>query len=598
MKFLNTFTILLFVFIVILIIYVLSSISKTKGTLPYITMTKNGFKGIPINKLAQQHDFYKKNRQTTLTYLNAVYPTGEESLEKLNDLELASFYNSLWFYFNCKGKYKDNDLKPYSDAKKESTKWDSLPCADEFPLPYTPQGHLYNFYTYQKFNVPEVNSDSDDKKEYLKVENASSTRAGFAGTYDGRYARSSGIMWFPPRTVQRNVWYPNGLYNKKSLEYNIEDNWKITVGKTPSYSFPNGWYGKIGDNQYIEVTHIPSDSGDGLVTSPWWWYNVTPGSGLFLFLGKTLAVKNKIAGVFIMLQKLSKTKEGKEFLQKWYKQDNPYGITWDLFGACGYNMNTKVSSCNFAVQPCLGACEPNLIGYGKAAGLKLENFYNETLNLEKKTNPNATLPSEQTIKKAIDMVVNNENYNLAHVAEHVLADETLFFLGLNLDLDTLQLYEDPQGNDNYVFEIIDYRIPEKYKKAAKNRDYSGFMNLKNPNATVQVNENGTWNDPPNTVGISNGNIYKPDVINEYLKNVYENNWLSLRDPFDIYNEKKVSKCTGVELSKVCEKNTENAKIMYCQNSPLLNAYKCLNAGNEFTGGNCILQDDDKSKINC
>ena len=95
--------------------------------------------------------------------------------------------------------------------------------------------------------------------------------------------RSSGIMWVVQRTIQRDVWYPNGLVNKKPLISN----------------YPNNWYGKLGDGDFIEVTHSPINTGDVLNMSPFWWYNVSVGYGIFLNLGKTIAVKNKIAGIFI-----------------------------------------------------------------------------------------------------------------------------------------------------------------------------------------------------------------------------------------------------------------------------------------------------------
>ena len=544
----------------------------------------DGFDGVNISKLAQPADFYSKNREATLIYLNAVYPTAKESLNKLDDLNLASFYNSLWFYFNCKGEYKDNDLGSFTQ-KLDDTTWDGLPCKDKYPLPYTPQGWLYNFYTYQKYNVPEIYSDSDNSKNYLKLENASSTRPGVMGTYVNRYIRSSGIMWVMQRTIQRDIWYPNGLYNDKGLNNNDPDNWKINVGKIPLFNYPTGWYGKLGDNQYIEITHSPSYSGDAINMSPFWWYNASVGSGLFLFLGKTLAVKNKISGIFVQSQMLSKTSEGQKLLQKWYNTIDPYEIVWGIIGLCGYNMNTKQQYCDFSVQACSIACEPDPIGYGKAAGIKLSNFYTETLKFQKEVlNIQDEYPTKEGIKQAIDLAVDNKNYNLAHIAEQLLPDETNFFMGINLDLETLQFYEDPNGNDNYVFEIIDLRIPDKYKDAAKNRDYSGFMHIANKDVKPVTNAN-TWSAPTDATQ----NYYLETAISEYLHNMYTNKWLSIRDPLDIYNEEKVLSCEGIKLSKDC--NNKYPYSMYCSQIPLLNEYKCLSPGNEFNNNTCILRGD-------
>lgn len=551
---------------------------------PYVNMSENGFNGTPITFLTQNNDFYKSKESLTRNYLLAVYPTAKESLDKLDYLQLASFYNSLWFYFNCKGNYTDNDLDNLAGSKNDNRTWDSLPCSKDYPLPYTPQGWLYNFYTYQKFNVPEIYSDSDDSKIYLKLENATSNRPGVMGSYESRNARSSGIMWFMQRTIQRDVWYPKGLINDKSLQKDTADNWKIVIDIPASFNFPNLWYGGLRDNMYIEVTHSPANTGDGINQSPWWWYNATPGSGLFLDLGKTLAVKNKITGIFVPAKMLSETQDGRNTLMKYFNTIDPYEITWGVIGLCGYNTQTGVSYCNFGVEACGLACNPGPIGYSVAANHKFENFFTETQKLEQlSTGVLPEYPSEKFIRQAIDLAIDNKHFNLAHVAEHLLADETIFFLSINLDLDTIQIYEDPNGNDNYVFEIIDLRIPEQYKVAAKNRDYSGFMNIKNPDAKPIINEDGSWTDP---MAVSENN-YKQEAIDEYLKNVYDNNWLTLRDPFDIYNESKVKKCEGVLLSGVCDGKT--AKNMYCGGSPLLDAYKCISPGNEFSEMNCIMK---------
>lgn len=563
--------------IIYFIVNYLDNSKKPKINLPpYLSFTKDGFNGVKISELAQSADFYSQNRQKTLNYLYGVYPTAKNALNSLDDLQLASFYNSLWFYFNCKGQYTDNDLGSLTGDGKD-TKWGPLPCKDEYPLPYTPQGWLYNFYTYQKYNVPEVYSDSDDSKIYLKVENATSNRPGIMGTYKNRNIRSSGIMWVVQRSIQRDVWFPNGVINNKPLDEKAQDNWQIIVGQTPSYNFPAGWYGNLGDNQYIEVTHSPANTGDAINMSPFWWYNVSVGSGLFLNLGKTLAVKNKVAGIFEQCKLLANTDSGQTLLRKWYNSIDPYEITWGIIGLCGYNSVTQQKYCDFSVQACGMACNPNPIGYAIAAGLKLNNFYKETMNYQSQVlKIDLPYPAPNSIKIAIDLARENKNYNLAHVSEQLLPDETNFFLGINLGFDTIQFYEDPNGNDNYVFELIDLRIPDKYKEAAKNRDYSGFMNISNPNAAVWSNE-------------ATRNSYKENAINEYLQNAYNNNWLSIRDPFDIYNEDKVLKCEGTILSKVCGNNYSNT--MYCSQLPLLNSYKCLALGNEFVNNTCVLTGD-------
>lgn len=586
-------TIVLIVFTLLTIKY----LTQNRVHVPaYATLTTDGFMGTPISKLSQPASFYGINRQKTLRYLKGVYPTATDSFAMLSDLELASFFNSLWFYYHCQGEYTEKDLNLGSFTKyNNDLSWSALPCAKKYPMPYTPQGRLYNLYTYQKYNVPEVNSGSEPDKPYLQIERAGSTRPGIMGTYNDRNTRSSGIMWVMQRTIQRNVWYPNGLYNEKVLRDNEPDNWVTRVGNTPLFAFPDRWFGGLGNFQYIEVSHSPSYVGDALNMSPFWWYNVSVGSGLFLNLGKTLAVRNKVDGLFTQASLLAKSKEGKTLLMKWYNTTDPYAITWGIIGLCGFNAYTKQTFCYFPVQACNFACYPDLIGYAKAAGKQDLDFlfFTETLKHEK--DPTKSYPSQETIKTVIDLAKSNKDYYLAHVSEQLLPDETNFFFGINLGFDTIQFYEDPNGNDNYVFEIIDLRIPSSALDQAKNRDYSGFMHIESPDAKVPIITNQTsleWKDPYGYTEGAHKNYYLQTAISTYLENAYNQKWLSVRDPLDIYNEDKVFKCNGTILSKVCNRGTSNALNMYCSQVPLLDAYKCISPGNEFNNNTCTLTGPD------
>ena len=577
--------IIVLIVIIVIILGIMIYLKLQKCSIKYFHLGKDGFEGgTKISCLKQSKDFYMKNKDQTLKYLLGVYPAGAESLKKLSALELASLFNSLWFYYNCAGEYKGDDLESLTGNNDDKT-WGPLPCKSTFPLPYAPQGWLYNFWTYNKYNVPEINSNSDNSIEYLKVENASSNRAGVMGTYKSPKLRSSGVMWYPQRSIQRDIWYPNGLYNDKKLREDQPDNWITTrVGSTPEFNFIPNWFGGLKDNHFIEITHGPANTGDAINQSPWWWYNGCVGSGIFLNLGKTLAVKNKVAGIFEQVKLLAKTKSGKETLMKWYNTIDPYTITFGVVGLCGYNSVTKQKYCDFTKLACGEYCKPQSIGYANAAGLKnkLLSFYDETVKYQNMyLDELSKVPTEKGIKTAIDLAVSNKNYEIAHISEQLIADETMFFLGINLGLDTLQLYEDPNGNDNYCFEMIDMRIPEKYKKDARNRDYSGFMNI--------TNNGKPWSKD------AQNNSYKKECIDEYLKEAYDKNWLSVRDPFDISNESKVQKCKGVILSNVC-KDAEGKPItahsMYCENVPLANSYKCLALGNEFTQNTCVLNGPD------
>ncbi len=85
-------------------------------------------------------------------------------------MELAKFYNSLWFYYNCESQFvSQNIVQPIWDENKNSyiqkgveSCWNPLPgCGDKYPkLPYTPQGYLYSFNNWLQDWTPWINSDS------------------------------------------------------------------------------------------------------------------------------------------------------------------------------------------------------------------------------------------------------------------------------------------------------------------------------------------------------------------------------------------------------------------------------------------------------
>ena len=66
----------------------------------YAPVSQDGFSGVRISELMQKPSFYRASRAKTLEYLNNVYPSAKESLASLNDMQLASFYNSLTGYYN------------------------------------------------------------------------------------------------------------------------------------------------------------------------------------------------------------------------------------------------------------------------------------------------------------------------------------------------------------------------------------------------------------------------------------------------------------------------------------------------------------------
>jgi hypothetical protein len=65
----------------------------------------NGSFGIDIKNLKENSSFYKNKKLDTFNYLIKIYPTAQESLNSMNDLQLASFYNSLMIYYTNRSNF-------------------------------------------------------------------------------------------------------------------------------------------------------------------------------------------------------------------------------------------------------------------------------------------------------------------------------------------------------------------------------------------------------------------------------------------------------------------------------------------------------------
>jgi hypothetical protein len=526
---------------------------------------KTGFSGVYIEDLEQPKEFYTKNREKTLTYLLSVYPNAQDSLQKLSDLELASFYNSLTHYYNCQYSYSGDNG------------WDPLPCKDKYPLPYPPQGWFFNFYTYQKENIPYIYSDSDEEKEELKLENFGNGRPNIAFvTQDEKNRAGPGMFWLNSRTILRNCWYPNGLSFSQNKDRTLT--WNYGKNQPIKWNFPKGWLEGFNDNTYVEVTHtepVPS-----IVQSLGWWWNCVTGSGIFLNIGKTLKSKNKIDATFKLLSQCSK-----DFLKKWYNTDDVYEIIFGITGYCGYREETKQQFCDFRYVSCYyDWCDPDYFGVIQTSKLPLNNFYIEAVRYQKENNiSQSDTITKQGIIAAVNAATNHDDYRLSRISTKVLLDEHLFFLGLNLGYDTIQMTYSTNSNGYYGFEIIDLRLPQQYLEKAKDRDYFDFVNVK-------VKENIPKSQS------ANSNTYKKEFIQQWLDKMIQNKTVSVRDPLDVLNEKKVSTCNISSIfQKICSNNLQYDGAwynFYCSNVPITNEYKCLSLGEDADDkNNCILKGD-------
>lgn len=553
--------------------------SDDKETFPSYMMngspyapTEEGF-GTKIADLAQPKEFYEKHYDATIKYLTAVYPQGKRSFESLSPLQLASFYNSLTFYYNCEFEYQDDDLGILPGLLPPT--WDKLPCAKSTPLPYPPQGIFYNFYTYQKYNIPYIKSNSDGSIEYLKLNNFGNCRIGlnFTTTRPGQkdgIRPGPGMFWVNCRTIQRHIWYPNGFKISPGIKQKTKDDWTLVNNKPIQWNYPKGWTNGFKDNEFIEVTHFFHGPG-GMTTSPGWWYNGFFGTGMFLNLGKTFVTTTKIGGVLDLATEMAKTDKGKEILKQYFNTDDPYMIVWE-YQTSSRDCYDQYKFCAPILNCCASGGSDAEKGIPREIDIKSTNdFYKETIRYQKEQGIDIDSPTYEGIKLSVEAAARNKDFNLSRFSVNILSDEPMFFLGSLLGYDTIQLWIDPNSNGYFVYELIDLRLPPKYKEAVMKRDYSQMVDIK-----LKYNNGNPWNEQ-----------FVTDSIN-YL---VDQKFISIRDPLDVHNDKKVKSCDGLLKPNVCPNNPDQPGgwyNLYCDKLALASDYKCLGLGYDAEGAVCEL----------
>lgn len=280
----------------------------------------------------------------------------------------------------------------------------------------------------------------------------------------------------------------------------------------------------------------------------------------------------KIGGVFLLAQKLANTQDGKNFLNYYFQTFDPYMVV--------YNCQTaKVCS---PVTPCLVAGGvDNTKGIPYEFNFPLEMDFSKAVVSYQNTHniSDSGSPTYEGIKAAIDSAINITDYNMFRFGVNVLSDEPMFFMALQLGIDTIQLPCDPNSSGYFVFEIIDMRMPEKYLPKLKKRDYTDIINF------IYTGESN---------GAMFANTWKSDFLNEGLEYMINTNIWTNRDPLDIYNDKKAKPCLEM-LSKdpsfSCSNNIDQGDgFGYWYNSfidnSLSNEYRCLNMGVDASPSPC------------
>ncbi len=487
-----------------------------------------------VYALRRESQFYEDNYDATLRYLLQVYPTASDSLRSLSPLELACFYNSLWFYYNCESAFNDT-------IEKTHLCWEALPdCGKKYAkMPYTPQGWIYSFKTWIENNwTPYFDSDSTVPPK--EVAGAVPGRA-FGYWYNG-----PAPVWMFQRVVFRYIFDTSRMIRQVPCQ--VGNNASLCATPpvlkgnletlTPQWTYPHEWWKGVPSGGYMEIT---AASEPGLSTSPpLLWYDGWVGSGTFLAVGNTHVALNKIHACFTLCKLMRTTSGGEQKLQEWFGTTDPYQVCKNLMTGNRWENRNQVLTCKGVSDPLIldsvtgkkircGVCNQNSFQavsipntpagwYGNIDNVFVSDWAN-LCQLKPDARGNFTFTNE-----CIDKAMYGESYRANRISNGVTWDEPMFVLGLNLQFDTIQIVTDPNGGGWWQYEILELR---GYPEAAKNRDYSEFIRL-GPNQSCPV--------------AMNGFEYIPDFTDKYMDKIPAQT-LSVRDPLDVYNESKVQTCT-------------------------------------------------------
>lgn len=508
----------LYIFAVFLIILMvlLTIFSLTYSKRNYATSLPDG------SSLIKSKDFYKEKYTETLNYLSAVYPTAIDNFREMNEIELAVFFNSLWYYYNCEASYKSP-----SQAKINQC-WQKLPgCGGKYPkLPYSPQGYIYSFSDWIKGSFPEegnwsqyVFSDSSLSPSYY----SSNT----PGITLWAWLVGPGTLFTVQRSLTRNVFAEESYINPP----------EIVSGKIGGYSrkwnYPERWW--LG-SKIIEVTYsVVIPGGVGAIV----WWNGAPGSGIFLDCGKSKIARNKADGVFELVKEMIKTKDGKDALMKWYGFTDPYDIiacliqqpckqngfyVWDYSSNSRTQINICGSTNMFYSLPISQG------GWNNLATFLPVDWYRWCSN--KTSDPNRSW-AYGINNDCLERIIKGIEYPADRISSSGCFDEALTVMGVFLGYDTVQLTNSANGSGGWQVEILELRgLPLEVKY----RDYSRYVYVE------KTNNNLLWRKDT-------------DFIEKYMKSIF--NYITLRNPFDISNSKYIRNCEPIEDYKYNEQTTTN-----------------------------------------
>ena len=492
-------------------------------------------------------------------------------------------------------------------------------------LPYPPIGTFFDWYEYAQNNIPYTFSTGDKINNKTRSINTllssqptlpwgmwgCDPNGSFCSEKNQRYRSGPGPFWVTSYSWIRNLHYPHGIYSEGNT-------WKIN--NYPIDKINKSYQLTVKEGEYIEVTH--ADESPGMVQSQGYWFNAMPygGSGVFYKVGKTKIANNKVAMLFSLLSEiLTKSSKdlqlpnlqnidldmparykkdytnmsGSDLINYWYGTTDIYKIIWKYGGCSAENFNQKSGSDYdpdtdnlWGTMPITGDGIPllNLLdgwylldnGRGVTAVSGLINPAALTVNDDHKNIQykdlkwkNIGKSKEYTLngtcdfatlarfhlkkdslnyndkKIAIDDCMNSD-YFLSRVCTAVSWDEPMFWAANILGYVTLQMPNSTNSSGYLQGEIIHTLVPKNYQDFIKGRIYTNTKIIK----------------------------HMPTYTKEYVFKIGQDitNYLSSRDPINVNDDSKASKCPlgwfgkGGKKTSCNTKNSGKCSPVWCSNN--------------------------------
>lgn len=549
---------------------------------PRVLLPDGGFLARPV-------DFYKDRQAATLTYLIGVYPQGARSLRALNYLQIAAFYNSLWFYYNCESSFDATFPSPWANGPMTKNCWQELPgCGKDFPkLPYTPQGYIYSVVDWIQSGTPFVYSNSQMPASYFAL--------GVPGVpFWGSDTMGPAPLFMHQRAIFRNVYtnklplmqtWTNSKEVPETLSFTQPTIVPGLVGEFhPYWNYPQNWALGVPKNGWIEV--LSADDPGMALSVTIMWLNGAIGSGVFYNVGNVLHGRNKVDATFLLATELAKSDAGKAALMDAYSTTDPYNVVASLLvnpvcaqkgGKVWDPVAEKTVECNW----CSGGDTLGSIPSRYTPSIRWsENMYHfnvdDWLSFCSSSNPTVAGRSAGGIPNAcIDGMRAGSNYLSDRIGSQGSFDEAMTWMGCWCGYDTIELIQSANGDGTSQVEIL---VLKNLPVETKNRDYSEFLQL------PLIKDDTTGNL---VATCQQGKFYvipRQDKLDGFYAPYFKNFWagLSLRDPLDINNDSKATTCQQPPWDKTRNGFSGDQYNLVCLNNSSkmldrLNAYSKLSS---------------------